>query len=94
MTDYVHIDITELVEPPSMEEEFTMERKILELQECNDIEELKKQTASLLRENLHQLHFVSRCLDQIAVLQSQLICAKNPVRQPKSWGKEAILRRL
>jgi hypothetical protein len=86
MTDYIKIDITELVEPPSIEEEFTMERRIQELDECDDKDELKRYAAALLRQNLHQSHFVSRCLDQIALLQAKLVCAENPVKQPEpNW---------
>lgn len=95
MTDYIDFDIAELLEPPSVEEEFSMERRILELEECDNKEELKRYAAALLRQNLHQSHFVSRCLEQIAELQARIVCMENPVKQPPpSWFKRLLLRLL
>ena len=48
MTDYVHIDITPLVQPPSVEEEFTMEKNIVVLNECQDKEELRKKIYQMI----------------------------------------------
>tara|TARA_R100000152_G_C6701307_1_gene130771 strand:- start:526 stop:804 length:279 start_codon:yes stop_codon:yes gene_type:complete len=82
----VNIDITHLVEPPTLEEELTMERRILDLNECNDVEELRRCCAAAYRQNHHQAHFVSRCLEEIALLQARIACLKNPVKQPeRNW---------
>ena len=91
MTDYVHIDITELIEPPSVEEEFTMEKNILLLSECEDKEELRDHAITFARQNHHQTQFISKCLIQIAGLQAQIICAENQVKQPKkSWWQKVF----
>lgn len=92
MTDYVHIDITELVEPPSVEEEFTMEKNIVVLNECQDKEELRNHAITFARQNFHQSQFISKCLTQIAGLQAQIICAENQVKQPKKSWWEKVLR--
>ena len=82
----VSIDITNLVEPPTIEEELTMERRILELKECDDIEELRRYCSATLRVNHHQAHFISKCLEELAFLQARIICMENPVKQPeRSW---------
>ena len=82
----VNIDITHLVEPPTLEEELTMERRILELNECDDVEELRSCCAAAYRQNHHQAHFISRCLMEIAGLQARIICMENPVKQTeRNW---------
>ena len=82
----IHIDITDLVVPPTIEEEFSMERRVLEFEDCENKEELRKYGIKLLRQNMHQSHFISRCLEQIAALQAKVICLENPVKQPeKNW---------
>tara|TARA_R100001082_G_scaffold97655_1_gene65577 strand:+ start:196 stop:474 length:279 start_codon:yes stop_codon:yes gene_type:complete len=91
MTDYVHIDITPLVEPPSVEEEFTMEKNIVVLNECQDKEELRNHAITFARQNFHQSQFISKCLEQIAFLQAKVICAENPVKQPEdNWLQKLI----
>lgn len=86
MTDVFHIDITSLVEPPSIEEEFNMERNILLLNECQDTEELRDHAITLARQNFHQAQFISKSLEQIAFLQAKIICSENLVKQPKkNW---------
>jgi len=88
----VNIDITHLVEPPTLEEELTMERRILDLNECNDVEELRRCCAAAYRQNHHQAHFVSRCLEEIALLQARIVCMENPVKQPKPTFFQRLFR--
>ena len=88
----VNIDITHLVEPPTLEEELTMERRILELNECDDIEELRRCCAAAYRQIHHQAHFVSRCLEEIALLQARIVCMENPVKQPEPTFFQRLFR--
>ena len=39
MKKEVHIDLTEFIGPPSLEEELSVERKILDIKEMDDIDE-------------------------------------------------------
>ena len=41
MKKELEIDVSELIGPPSLEEELSVERKILEVKEATDIEEVK-----------------------------------------------------
>ena len=51
MKKEVQIDLTELIGPPSLEEELSVERKILEIKEMEDIDELKLITEGLIRQH-------------------------------------------
>ena len=74
--------------PPSMEEELAMEKRILEIKECEDLNELKVLAAAISRQNYHQSHFIANCLNQMAGLQSKLYRLENT---PK---KKSFLKRI
>lgn len=82
--------ILDLVDPPSLEHELMVEKQILKLKESNDIQEVKKYAEANLRQNLHQIHFISNCLEKVAELQARIICLENPVPQ----RKKTVIERL
>ena len=53
--------------PPSVEEELAMEKRILEIKECQDLNELKVLAAAISSQNYHQSHFIANCLNQMVL---------------------------
>jgi len=82
----VQIDLTELIGPPSLEEELSVERKILEVKEMTDIAELKIITEGLIRQHFTQTRFIAKCLERVAQLEAKIISLQHKVKQPeKTW---------
>lgn len=73
--------------PPSMEEELAMEKRILEIKECEDLKELKVFASAIARQNHHQSHFIANCLNQMAGLQTKLYRLENKEEKKKSFLK-------
>ena len=68
-----------LTSRPTLEEELNIEKKVLELKETQNIEDLRKYAIALQRQNLHQSYFIANCLEQIAKLQGRLVAKEmNP----------------
>jgi len=84
--------ILALAEPPSLEEELTIEKQVLEIKEADNIEELKKYAECITRENYQQGFFIANCLEKIAELQARVICLQNPVGKTKERKKTTIER--
>ena len=86
MKKELEIDVSELIGPPSLEEELSVERKILEVKEATDIEEVKLICEGLIRQHFTQTRFIAKCLERIAALQAKIVSLKNPVKQPsRNW---------
>ncbi len=84
--------ILSLAEPPSLEEELTIEKQILEIKATDNIEELKKYAECITRENYQQGFFIASCLEKIAELEAKIICLQNPVK--KTTRKKTAIERL
>lgn len=82
MKKEVHIDLTEFIGPPSLEEELSVERKILDLKEMDDIDELKIISEGLVRQHFTQTRFIAKCLERVAQLEAKLVSFHNRVKQP------------
>ena len=76
--------IEALTSRPTLEEELSVEKRVLEIKETENIEDLRKHAIVLQRQNLHQSYFIANCLEQIAKLQGKLVAKKieTPVKQP------------
>ena len=86
MKKEVQIDLTELIGPPSLEEELSVERKILEIKEMEDIDELKLITEGLIRQHFTQTRFIAKCLERVAQLEAKIVSLQHKVKQPKeTW---------
>ena len=62
-----------LASRPTLEEELNIEKKVLELKETQNIEDLRKYAIALQRQNLHQSYFIANCLEQLAKAQGKLV---------------------
>ena len=76
-----------LAMPPSMEEELAMEKRILEIKECEDLKELKVFASAIARQNSLQSLFIANCLYQMAGLQTKLYRLENKEEKKKSFLK-------
>ena len=65
--------IEALTSRPTLEEELSIEKRVLEIKATENIEDLRKYAISLQRQNLHQSYFIANCLEQIAKLQGRLV---------------------
>ena len=71
--------IEALTSKPTLEEELSIEKRVLEIKATDDIEDLRKYAIALQRQNLHQSYFIATCLEQIAKLQGRLVAKEiNP----------------
>ena len=87
----IEIDVTELVRAPSLEEELCMEKKLLEIKESKDLNEVKLCCMAATRQNYAQARFIGRTLERIAALEAKQISQEYKVKQPsKSWFKKAL----
>ena len=62
-----------LASRPTLEEELSIEKRVLEIKATENIEDLRKYAIALQRQNLHQSYFIATCLEQIAKLQGRLV---------------------
>ena len=69
---------------PSPEEEFAMEKTIIEIRQCNNIDKLKDYAIAFARQSHHQSHFIATCMERIALTEAKLISRKHKVRQKKT----------
>tara|TARA_R100000808_G_C2105451_1_gene121204 strand:+ start:472 stop:792 length:321 start_codon:yes stop_codon:yes gene_type:complete len=80
--------LDELCSKPSVEDEFAIEKHVIEIKEINNITELKCHAIYLARQTLHQAHFIATCMERVALLEARIIGLKNPVKQPKTFGQK------
>jgi len=81
--------LDELCGRPSPEEEFAMEKTIIEIRECNSIDKVKDYAIAFARQSHHQSHFIATCMERIALTEAKLISREHKVRQ-----KKTIFRKL
>ena len=76
--------LDELCGKPSPEEEFAMEKCILDIKQTKDIEKVKDYAIAFARQSHHQSHFIATCLERIALTEAKLISKEHRVIQPKT----------
>ena len=84
--------LVDLLKPPSIEEELSMEKDIRQIQSSNDIEEVKRYSEEITRQNHEQSRFISGCLHEIHVLRAKLACATTQAKRPNKNLLEKLLR--
>ena len=65
--------VLDLLKPPSIEEELSMEKDIRQIQSSNNLEEVKRYSEAITRQNHEQSRFIAGCLHEIHLLKAKLI---------------------
>ena len=76
--------LDELCSRPTPEEEFAMEKCVIDIKQTKDIEKVKDYAIAFARQSHHQSHFIATCLERIALVEAKLISRKHRVRQKKT----------
>ena len=76
--------LDELCGRPSPEEEFAMEKTILDIKQTKDIEKVKDYAIAFARQSHHQSHFIATCMERIALVEAKLISREHRVKQRKT----------
>jgi len=76
--------LDELTSRPSPEEEFAMEKCVLDIKQTKDIDKVKDYAIAFARQSHHQSHFIATCLERIALMEAKNISKKHRVRQKKT----------
>ena len=76
--------LDELCGRPSPEEEFAMEKTILDIKQTKDIEKVKDYAITFARQSHYQSHFIATCMERIALTEAKLISRKHRVKQRKT----------
>ena len=76
--------LDELSSRPTPEEEFAMEKCVIDIKQTKDIEKVKDYAIAFARQSHHQSHFIATCLERIALVEAKLISRKHRVRQKKT----------
>jgi len=81
-----------LMEPPTMEQELELEKKIRWFSEGATRDQLLRHCESLERQGFQQAQFIANCLTEIARCKAKIACLENPVRQPtfKNWLRKVL----
>ncbi len=80
--DEQFILLDQLMEPPTMEQELELEKKIRWFSEGATKDQLLKHCEAVERQNFQQAQFIANCLTEIAKGKARIACLENPVRQP------------
>ncbi len=80
--DEQFILLDQLMEPPTVEQELELEKKILWFTDGATKEQLIKHLEAIERNHFHQTQFIAKCLTEIARCKAKIACLENPVRQP------------
>ena len=90
--DEQFILLDQLMEPPSIEQELELEKKIRWFNEGASKEQLIKHCEAVERQNFQQAQFIANCLTEIAKGKARIACLENPVRQPtfKNWLRKVL----
>ena len=80
--DEQFILLDQLMEPPTVEQELELEKKILWFTERATKEQLVRHSEAIERQHFHQAQFIANCLKEIARCKAKIACLQNPVRQP------------
>ena len=70
------------MEPPTVEQELELEKKIRWFSEGATKEQLVRHCEAIERNHFHQSQFIANCLKEIAKCKAKIACLQNPVRQP------------
>ncbi len=90
--DEQFILLDQLMEPPSIEQELELEKKIRWFNEGASKEQLIKHCEAVERQNFQQAQFIANCLTEIAKGKAKIACLQNPVKQPtfKNWLRKVL----
>ena len=90
--DEQFILLDHLMEPPTVEQELELEKKIRWFTEGASKEQLIKHCEAVERYNFQQSQFIANCLTEIAKCKAKIACLENPVRQPtfKNWLRKVL----
>tara|TARA_B100001250_G_scaffold409504_1_gene433975 strand:+ start:626 stop:916 length:291 start_codon:yes stop_codon:yes gene_type:complete len=90
--DEQFILLDQLMEPPTVEQELELEKKILWLTEGATKEQLVRHCEAVERNHFHQSQFIANCLTEIAKCKAKIACLENPVKQPtfKNWLRKVL----
>lgn len=80
--------LDELCGRPTPEEEFAMEKSIIEIRECNNLDKVKDYAIAFARQSHHQSHFIATCMERIAFMEAKMISKKHKVRQKKTLSEK------
>tara|TARA_B100001250_G_scaffold1035_1_gene950 strand:- start:405 stop:683 length:279 start_codon:yes stop_codon:yes gene_type:complete len=76
--DEQFILLDQLMEPPSIEQELELEKRIRWLTEGATKEQLLRHCEAVERNHFHQAQFIANCLTEIARCKAEIACIKNP----------------
>ena len=84
--------LDQLMEPPTVEQELELEKKILWFTEGATKEQLIRHCEAVERSYFGQSQFIANCLKEIARGKAKIACLENPVRQPtfKNWLRKVL----
>lgn len=90
--DEQFILLDSLMNPPTVEEELELEKKIRWFTEGATKEQLVRHCEAVERNHFHQSQFIANCLTEIAKCKAKIACLENPVRQPtfKNWLRKVL----
>ena len=74
--------LDQLMEPPTVEQELELEKKILWFTDGATKKQLVRPCEAIERQHFHQSQFIANCLKEIARCKAKIACLENPVRQP------------
>jgi hypothetical protein len=80
--------LDDLTGKPTPEEEFAMEKCILDIKKTKDIEKVKDYAIAFARQSHHQSHFIATCMERIALTEAKLISKEHRVVQPKTISQK------
>ncbi len=84
--------LDQLMEPPTVEQELELEKKILWFTDGASKEQLVRHCEAIERQHFHQSQFIANCLKEIARCKAKIACLENPVKQPtfKNWLRKVL----
>ena len=84
--------LDQLMEPPTVEQELELEKKIRWFTEGASKEQLIRHCEAIERQHFHQSQFIANCLTELAKSKAKIACLQNPVRQPtfKNWLRKIL----
>ena len=81
-----------LMEPPTLEEELSLEKRIRGFYESATIEQLRQHCTALERQHFSQAQFIANCMTELARCKAKIACLENPVKQPSPSFWERVLK--
>lgn len=81
-----------LMEPPTLEEELSLEKRIRWFYESATIEQLRQHCTALERQHFSQAQFIANCMTELARCKAKIACLENPVKQPSPSFWERVLK--